>query len=98
RPEIRRGAGRALFLILNQLSQWDRKFGPRDQDSLWLRLVRYASEDPYFARSGPLSLDLDKVAARPMEAVHVRARVLGTPAARTGTCELHIVSGGADKE
>ena len=57
--ERRMGAGRALFLGLNETWRWRLRSGEREADQFWRQLVRYAAGEPYAASSGPLSLDVD---------------------------------------
>ncbi len=73
--ERRLGAGRTLFLGINETWRWRWKVGERDQDRFWRQLIHYAAQAPYFANSESLALDADRVSVRPEEPVHVRARV-----------------------
>lgn len=92
--EMRLGAGRAFFLGLDETWRWRLKAGDRDQDRFWRQLIEYASEDPYFAHSGPLALDADKVFAAPGEPVRIRARITDMPAVRLGgNDQLQIIRG-----
>jgi len=50
--------------------------GGRDQERFWIRLLRYASEEPYAAIAGTLCVDVDKVVASIGEPIHVRARLV----------------------
>ncbi len=73
--ERRLGAGRTLFLGINETWRWRFKIGERDQDRFWRQLIHYAAQAPYFANSESLALDADRVSVQPEEPVHVRARV-----------------------
>lgn len=73
--ERRLGAGRTLFLGINETWRWRFKVGERDQDRFWRQLIHYAAQAPYFANSESLALDADRVSVQPDEPVHVRARV-----------------------
>lgn len=73
--ERRIGAGRVLFLGMNETWRWRLKGAERDADRFWRQLVRHAGGEPYAVTRGAISLDLDKVATRPGEAVHIRARI-----------------------
>jgi hypothetical protein len=74
--ESRLGLGRVFFLGADETWRWRYKVGERDQDRFWLQLLAYATEEPYAATDGTVSLDLDPVAATPDQPVNVRARVL----------------------
>ncbi len=90
--ERRLGAGRALFLGINETWRWRYKVGERDQDRFWRQLIHYAAQAPYFANSNSLALDADQVSAHPEEPVHIRARVFDDrgPAA---SYELQVYEG-----
>jgi hypothetical protein len=93
--ESRLGAGRVLFLGLDETWRWRFKTGERDQDRFWLQLVRYAAEEPYAVRDGPFALDADRISAAPGEPVNVRARIPPATTTAGGTAPvLEIVSGG----
>ena len=94
--EHRLGAGRVLFLGLNETWRWRLKSGERDADRFWRQLVRYAAGEPYAAVSGPLALDVDKVAIEPGAPLHVRARVRAgrLRTTKTGSCPVEIVRDG----
>jgi hypothetical protein len=94
--ERRLGAGRVLFLGLNETWRWRLKNGERDADQFWRQLVRHAAGEPYAASRGPLALDLDRVAVQPGETIHVRARVRGAklPLESGRLCPIRIVQSG----
>lgn len=94
--EQRQGAGRVLFLGLNETWRWRLKAGEREADRFWRQVVRYAAGEPYAAASGPVALDVDHVAVEPGTPVHVRARVRGArfPAETARSCELEILRDG----
>ncbi len=73
--EMRLGAGRTFFVGFDETWRWRFRTGGRDQDHFWWQLIQYASEEPYFVRDGPLSLDVDKVAVEPGQSIHIRARI-----------------------
>jgi hypothetical protein len=92
----RLGAGRVLFLGLDETWRWRLKSGERETDQFWRQLVRHAAGEPYALSQGPLALDLDKVAALPGQAVHVRARVRGAklPRESAATVAVNILRDG----
>src|SRR5205823_5911749 len=75
--ESRRGVGRAFMVGINETWRWRYKVGERDQDRLWLQLVRYAAEEPYAAVDGRVALDADAIEISPAGSLRVRARILG---------------------
>jgi len=80
--ESRLGAGRAIFVGLNETWRWRTKVGERDQDRFLLQLVRHAADEPYAARDGGSALDADLVTTKPGGSVRLRASVTttdGTP-------------------
>lgn len=91
--ERRLGAGRVLFLGLNETWRWRLKTGEREADRFWRQLVRYAAGEPYAVSRGPLALDVDKVAAAPGEVVHVRARSRGAkvPRETAASCTIDLL-------
>jgi hypothetical protein len=93
--EHRQGAGRVLFLGLNETWRWRLKAGERDADRFWRQLVRYAAGEPYASTRGPLALDVSRIAIQPGEALRVRARVRGArfPAETARSCELEVLRG-----
>lgn len=95
--ERRVGAGRVFFLGLDETWRWRLKDGEREADQFWRQLVRHAGGEPYAATRGPLALDVDRVAAAPGEAIHVRARTVPPPAPRKGprpASQIEILRGG----
>jgi hypothetical protein len=94
--ERRLGAGRVLFLGLNETWRWRLKAGDHEADQFWRQLIRHAAGEPYAASTGPVSLDLDKVSASTGEAVHIRARVRGAkfPAESAKSCPIEILRNG----
>ncbi|HEY8668676.1 MAG TPA: hypothetical protein VIL86_18660 [Tepidisphaeraceae bacterium] len=94
--ESRYGLGRVFFFGANETWRWRYKVGERDQDRFWLQLIRYAAEEPYAVKDGPVALDIDKVAVEPDEPVHLRARVMdekGAPS-QQGTQRVNILREG----
>jgi len=91
--EQRQGAGRVLFLGLNETWRWRLKAGEREADRFWRQIVRYAAGEAYAAVQGPVALDVDRVAIEPGMPVHVRARVRGAqfPPDSARSCELEIL-------
>jgi hypothetical protein len=73
--ESRPGLGRALLLGTDETWRWRLGAGERFQDRFWVQLVRYAAEEPYAARKGPVALDVDPVAVTRGEPIRVRARL-----------------------
>jgi hypothetical protein len=47
----------------------------RDEDRVWLQMLRYASREPLAASNGALSLDVDRLRIEPGESFHVRGRI-----------------------
>jgi hypothetical protein len=94
--ERRLGAGRVLFLGLNETWRWRLKAGDHEADQFWRQLIRHAAGEPYAASTGPVSLDLDRVSANTGEAVHMRARVRGAkfPAESAKVCPIEILRDG----
>jgi hypothetical protein len=82
--ERRMGAGRVLFLGLDETWRWRLKDGEREADQFWRQLVRHAAGEPYAVTRGPLALDVDRVAAAPGEPIHVRARIVPPQPTRKG--------------
>src|SRR5262249_7410761 len=74
--EQRVGLGRVFVVATDETWRWRYRTGERDHDRFWIQLARYASEEPYAAESGGLSLDADPVTTEPGATVHVRARLL----------------------
>jgi hypothetical protein len=73
--ESRIGLGRALFFGAHETWRWRAKVGERDQDRLWLQLLRYVSEEPYAIHEQTLYFDADRVQIEPGQPVHLRARI-----------------------
>lgn len=96
--ESRHGAGRAFLFAMNETWRWRTRIGERDQDRFWLQLVRHAIDEPYAIVSDGLGFDVDRVSAVPGEAVNVRARVAGDPAALPPQLELLVMSEGRVRE
>lgn len=94
--ESRVGLGRVFFLGLDESWRWRRKVGERDQDRLWLQLVRYSAEEPYALTAGRLAMDLDRVVAGSGQPVRARVRVemAGLPATTTARGQLRIYQSG----
>jgi hypothetical protein len=90
--ESRVGLGRVLFLGLDESWRWRRKVGERDQDRLWLQIIRYSAEEPYALTAGRLAMDLDRVAAGPGQPVKARVRVdmAGRPGSAGAQADLLI--------
>lgn len=72
--ESRAGAGRVLFLGLNEVWRWREAFTERDKNRFWMQLVRYASHEPYAVSDGDLSLDASPLRVEPQQPLRVRAR------------------------
>jgi hypothetical protein len=77
--EMRSGAGRVLFLGLNEMWRWRAALGERDGDRVWLQLIRHAAPEPYAAGDGEVSLDVDRLRVEPGGDIHVRARFRSDP-------------------
>lgn len=94
--EQRQGAGRVLFLGLNETWRWRLKTGEEDADRFWRQLVRYVAGEPYASSRGPLALDVSRVAIEPGDPLHVRARVRGArfPAETARNCEVEVLGAG----
>lgn len=92
--EKRIGAGTALFLGMNETWRWRLKGAEREADRFWRQLIRYAGGEPYAVTRGGLALDLDKVATRPGESVHIRARIREANNKRQSTCPIQILREG----
>jgi hypothetical protein len=73
--EMRQGAGRVLFLGLSEVWRWREAMSGRDEDRIWLQMLRYASREPFAASNGALSLDVDRLRIEPGENLHVRGRI-----------------------
>ena len=71
----RLGAGRVLFVGLDETWRWRAKTDGATFDQFWLQLVRHAAGASYAATAGGVALDVSKVAAAPDEPVEVYARV-----------------------
>ncbi len=78
--EQRLGRGRSIFVGINETWRWRMNGGDRIHDQFLLQLVRYAADEPYAAKDGDVSLDVDAVVARPDTSVSVRARLQSTNA------------------
>lgn len=73
--ESRLGMGRVFFLGLDESWRWRRRVGERDQDRLWLQLIRYSTDEPYACTAGRLALDIDRVTAPSHQPVRARLRL-----------------------
>lgn len=95
--EMPLGAGRVLFVALDETWRWRHKVGPALQESLWMQLLRDRADPPCAATVGRLSLDIGKAAVAPGEAIDVRVKLLDAAggAARTPSAELRVLRGGA---
>lgn len=92
--ERRLGAGRVLFLGLNETWRWRLKGAEREADRIWRQLIRHAGGEPYAVTRGNLALDVDKVAIRPGEALHVGVRLRTGGAETQSSCAIQILRGG----
>lgn len=84
--DARIGAGRSLFVGLNETWRWRWKVGERDQDRFLLQLIRYAADEPYAARAGNVAIDVSAATIHPGEPVTLRALILdaeGCPSSAT---------------
>jgi hypothetical protein len=89
--EMRAGAGRAFFFAGDETWRWRYRVGGETFDRFWLQLVRYASEEPYFAVNDGFALDVDSVGAVPGQTVRLRARLpvrAGQPAQRSADVDI----------
>jgi hypothetical protein len=91
--ERRVGAGLVLFLGMNETWRWRLKGAERDADRFWRQLIRHAGGEPYAVTRGGISLDTDKVAARPGVPVHVRAHIRQSGSIRPSACMIQILQG-----
>ncbi|HEY1414098.1 MAG TPA: hypothetical protein VGF36_18275, partial [Rhodopila sp.] len=92
--ERRLGAGRVLFLCINETWRWRLKGAEREADRFWRQLIRYAGGEPYAVTRGRLALDIDKVAAQPGQTLHLRARIRGATPQRQPSCTVQILHDG----
>lgn len=73
--ESRLGAGRVLFVGMNETWRWRYKIGQRDQDRFWLQLVRQVADEPFAATAGGVSIDADRVQVEPNRPIKLRVRL-----------------------
>jgi hypothetical protein len=88
------GAGRTFLLCTNETWRWRFKVGGRDQDRFWRQLIHYSAQDPYFASSPTLGLDVDQIATSPNVPVRVRARMFNIASGTKQVCKLQILREG----
>jgi hypothetical protein len=84
------GAGRVLFLAVNETWRWRRGAGERDHDRFWLQLLRHAAGESYAAEAGGLALDVDPVATPAGRGVTVRARARGPDGGARRASDLRL--------
>ena len=70
--------------------RWRTRPGETDQDRFWRQLVSYASDQPYFARSNPLALDVHRISIEPGQTIHVCARLLDDKPSAVARQDLQI--------
>ena len=70
------GAGRIVFVGLDETWRWRNKIGRTTHEAMWLQLIRDEAEPPYAITSGRLSLEVGKAAVSPGEAVDVRVKLV----------------------
>ena len=73
--ELRLGAGRSILVGLNETWRWRLKVGELVQDRFLLQVIRHAAGEPYAARSGNASLDIDAATLATGGSATVRARL-----------------------
>jgi hypothetical protein len=73
--ERKLGDGQVYFLGLDETWRWRRPGATREPGRFWQQLVRRAAGEPYAVVSGPVSLDVNRVACEPGDVVEVRARI-----------------------
>ena len=71
--QTRLGLGRAYFLGTDETWRWQTTV---HEDLFWRALVRWSIEEPYAAREGGFSLDVDRVRVEAGQPLRVRARVV----------------------
>jgi hypothetical protein len=95
--EMPLGAGRVVFVGLDETWRWRHKVGPALQESVWMQLLRDRADPPYAVTAGRLSLDVGKAAVAPGEAIDVRVKLVDATgaAALTPSAELRVLRAGA---
>jgi hypothetical protein len=69
------GRGRVLFFGANETWRWRRGANAAEHERFWLQLLRYAVDEPYAVRAGPLWLDADRTSVEPGQSIRVRAKI-----------------------
>jgi len=69
------GRGHVLFFGANETWRWRRGASAAEHERFWLQLLRYAVDEPYAVRAGPLWLDADRTTVEPGHSIRVRAKV-----------------------
>ena len=69
------GRGRVLFFGANETWRWRRGANAAEHERFWLQLLRYAVDEPYAVRAGPLWLDAHRTSVEPGQSIRVRAKV-----------------------
>lgn len=72
--QLRLGAGRTLFIGLNELWRWRGALDYEHADRLYARLIHHGSCQQFSAADGALALDIQPLVAAPGQPVQVRAR------------------------
>ncbi len=88
--ESRVGAGRVLFMGLNETWRWRHGVGGGVQDRFWRMLLRHAAEEPYAMTSGPLYLDVERAVVGAGEGIHVRAKLVSRGKERLSPAGLEL--------
>jgi len=92
--ESRLGLGKIFFLASNETWRWrlsESAAGGAGNDvheGLWLSLIRYATDEPYFARDANWALDVDRLWLEPGQSAQIRVKRFGL----TGRPRLEIYS------
>ena len=69
------GRGHVLFFGANETWRWRRGADAAEHERFWLQLLRYAADEPYAVRAGPLWLDADRTSVEPGQSIRVRAKI-----------------------
>ncbi|MDQ3439929.1 MAG: hypothetical protein M3478_06215, partial [Planctomycetota bacterium] len=96
--DSRLGLGRVLFFGADETWRWRQGSNASEQERFWLQLLRYAVDEPYAVRSGPLRLDADRISIEPGQSVQIRAKIVHTDERpRDGaTPPLTVMRGGVE--
>ena len=73
--DSRLGLGHVIFFGVNETWRWRHAKQTGEHDRFWLQLLRSNLEPAYAVRSGPLRLDVDRIAIEPGESIQVRAKI-----------------------